>query len=85
MTASRPRPPGARLPRGGQYGRVTPSTNSSVPAIQVPTGTPLDLVGPWLEIDAESLLWNLAQVRDQVGDVSVMAVVKCNAYGHGAV
>jgi alanine racemase len=44
-----------------------------------------DRVDPWLEIDTGHLLWNLAQVRRQAGDRPVMAVVKCNAYGHGTV
>lgn len=44
-----------------------------------------DRVEPWLEIQAENVSWNLTQVRHRVGDKPVMAVVKCNAYGHGGV
>ncbi|MEE9416288.1 MAG: alanine racemase [Acidimicrobiales bacterium] len=44
-----------------------------------------DRVEPWLEIQAGNVAWNLAQVRCRVGETPVMAVVKCNAYGHGSV
>ncbi|MBC8029116.1 MAG: alanine racemase [Pyrinomonadaceae bacterium] len=40
----------------------------------------------WAEIDRNALAANLQIVKSHVGaDVSVMAVVKANAYGHGAV
>jgi alanine racemase len=40
----------------------------------------------WAEIDRDALAANFHIVKDRVGpDVSVMAVVKANAYGHGAV
>jgi alanine racemase len=40
----------------------------------------------WAEIDTNALAANFHTVKQQVGsDVSVMAVVKANAYGHGAV
>ena len=40
----------------------------------------------WAEIDLNSLAANFQVVKDRVGpDVKVMAVVKANAYGHGAV
>jgi alanine racemase len=40
----------------------------------------------WAEIDLGALASNLHLVRNRVGpDVNVMAVVKANAYGHGAV
>jgi alanine racemase len=40
----------------------------------------------WAEIDLDALAENLRVIREQVGrDVSVMAAVKANAYGHGAV
>jgi alanine racemase len=40
----------------------------------------------WAEIDLNALAANLQIVKSHVGDdVSVMAVVKANAYGHGAV
>lgn len=40
----------------------------------------------WAEIDLDALASNLNTVRERVGrDVKVMAVVKANAYGHGAI
>ncbi|HKO98360.1 MAG TPA: alanine racemase [Pyrinomonadaceae bacterium] len=40
----------------------------------------------WAEIDLDALAANFNLVRERVGpDVNVMAVVKANAYGHGAV
>lgn len=40
----------------------------------------------WAEIDLGALATNFHIVKDRVGsDVNVMAVVKANAYGHGAV
>ena len=40
----------------------------------------------WTEIDLNALAANFHFVKDRVGpDVKVMAVVKANAYGHGAV
>lgn len=40
---------------------------------------------PWIEINAANVIWNLEQIRSRVGDIPIMAVVKCNAYGHGTV
>jgi len=53
------------------------------PTFKVSEGTTVDLVDPWLEINTNNLRWNLGQVRQLVGETPVMAVVKCNAYGHG--
>ncbi len=39
----------------------------------------------WAEIDLDALVENLAAVRKQVGSSGILAVVKANAYGHGAV
>src|SRR5258705_3873142 len=40
----------------------------------------------WAEIDLENLAANFHLIKKQVGpEVSVMAVVKANGYGHGAV
>jgi alanine racemase len=40
----------------------------------------------WAEIDLDALAANFQTVRQKVGpDVKVMAVVKANAYGHGAI
>src|SRR5215475_13371455 len=40
----------------------------------------------WAEIDLAALAHNLRVIRKQVGpDVKILAAVKANAYGHGAV
>lgn len=39
----------------------------------------------WVEIDLAALRANFAQIRRVAGDVPIAAVVKANAYGHGAV
>jgi len=40
---------------------------------------------PWIEIDTKNLAWNVSQIRKAVDNRPIMAVVKANAYGHGAV
>ncbi|MEW9503057.1 alanine racemase [Jeotgalibacillus marinus] len=38
----------------------------------------------WVDIDLDAIQYNIQQVAEQVGaEVSIMAVVKGNAYGHG--
>ena len=39
----------------------------------------------WIEIDHSALVSNLAAIRRLAGDRAVIAVVKANAYGHGAI
>src|SRR5512141_3168476 len=40
----------------------------------------------WAEIHLDNLTYNLSSVRNFIGsDVAVMAIVKAEAYGHGAV
>jgi alanine racemase len=40
----------------------------------------------WAEVNIENLAFNLSSARDFIGrDIRVMAVVKADAYGHGAV
>lgn len=39
----------------------------------------------WAELDPQALRHNLAQVRARVGSARIMAVIKANGYGHGAV
>lgn len=39
----------------------------------------------WAEVDCGAVRHNLSRVRRQVGRARVMAVLKANAYGHGAV
>ncbi len=39
----------------------------------------------WAEIDLDALSYNMQQIRRKVGkDVKIAAVIKANAYGHGA-
>src|SRR5215210_6954666 len=55
----------------------------------MPENKQLGLTGQrptWAEIDTDALAANFHIVKEHVGpDVNVMAVVKANAYGHGAV
>lgn len=46
----------------------------------------MDGVVTWAEIDLDAIAWNVRAFRRHVGErVQVIAVVKANAYGHGAV
>ncbi len=38
----------------------------------------------WVEIDGAALAHNVKQIRSMIGERQLMAVVKANAYGHGA-
>ena len=44
-----------------------------------------DQIAPWIELDMDALASNVREVRKRIGDRPIMAVVKCNAYGHGGV
>src|SRR3972149_4207133 len=39
----------------------------------------------WTEIDLDALAYNVASLKGQAGPAAIAAVVKANAYGHGAV
>src|SRR3990170_4304607 len=39
----------------------------------------------WAEIDLDALAYNVASLKGQAGAAAMAAVVKANAYGHGAV
>jgi hypothetical protein len=39
----------------------------------------------WLEINLNAIRGNVRRLRELAGSADVMAVVKANAYGHGAV
>ena len=45
----------------------------------------LDDILTWAEIDLEAIAFNAASLRARAGGVELMAAVKANAYGHGAV
>jgi alanine racemase len=47
--------------------------------------TPSKFFDPWLEINTTNLAWNVSQVRKRVNNRPIMAVIKCNAYGHGLI
>jgi len=50
------------------------------------SAAPLDPYRPtWATIDLDRLSANLAVIRERVGRRPILAVVKANAYGHGAV
>jgi len=39
----------------------------------------------WIEIDTDALKHNIREIKAKVGKCTIMAVVKADAYGHGAV
>ena len=55
---------------------------------QTASGTPLasatKALNAWVEVDLDALASNARVLRETAGDATVMAVVKANAYGHGA-
>lgn len=62
----------------------------SAHAVDYPVGVthscfPDDHFDPWIELDMHNLSWNVKEIRKRVGDTPIMAIVKCNAYGHGVV
>ncbi len=44
-----------------------------------------DQIDPWIELDTDALASNIREIRKRIGARPIMAVVKCNAYGHGGV
>lgn len=42
-------------------------------------------IDPWIELDLDNLNSNVSEVRNRIGKRPIMAVLKCNAYGHGAI
>ena len=55
------------------------------PAATVPADTVIDSFDPWVEIDTGAMRANIRQVQQRVGETPILAIVKCNAYGHGMV
>ena len=39
----------------------------------------------WIDIDLEAVRHNVRHLQTVIGDAKVMAVVKANGYGHGAI
>jgi alanine racemase len=58
---------------------------ASQPARQRQTIDVEDQIDPWIELNLDHLASNVREVRRMVRTRPIMAVVKCNAYGHGAV
>jgi alanine racemase len=57
---------------------------------QAPTREPVEVEHPerptWVQIDMEAIAYNVRRLKEIVGpEVTLMAVVKGNAYGHGAI
>lgn len=46
---------------------------------------PQDRFDPWIEVDADALRFNVAQIRTLAGGRPILAVVKNNAYGLGLI
>lgn len=40
---------------------------------------------PWIEVDRKAIAFNVRQIKKKVGGRPILAVLKCNAYGHGLV
>ena len=40
---------------------------------------------PWIEVDRKALIFNAGQLRKKTNGRPILAVLKCNAYGHGLV
>lgn len=57
----------------------------SLPRPLVSMDYPDEHFDPWLEISTKNLAWNVSQVRKRVENRPIIAVIKCNAYGHGLV
>ncbi len=50
-----------------------------------PPQTVEDQFDTWVELNIDNLNHNIAEVRRKVAERPIMAVIKCNAYGHGIV
>lgn len=61
---------------------VYPLSTNSLPNYTNITDEHFD---PWLELNIKNLAWNVSQVRKRIENRPIMAVVKCNGYGHGVV
>lgn len=68
---------------GGAAATLEASATLSTDQAAVAPSSPLQGWEPWLEVNPAHLVWNLRQIHGRVGEKTVMAVVKANAYGHG--
>lgn len=66
------------------YSKEAIGCEQAIPQYQInPNKKNISGFEPWIEINTNHLNWNINQVHHKVGQVSIMAVIKCNAYGHG--
>ncbi len=63
-------------------GKLAHATKQHSAASSFDLGEQID---PWIELDMDALASNVRAVRKRIGDLPIMAVVKCNAYGHGGI
>ena len=55
------------------------------PAATASPGTIVDSFDPWVEIDDSAIRANIQHVKQMVGETPILAIVKCNSYGHGMI
>jgi alanine racemase len=72
-------------PRFASAQRQASTGCSEFPDNYAASSSPEDQCDPWIELDMNNLAWNVRETRKRVGDRPILAVVKCNAYGHGLV
>lgn len=63
--------------------RYRTSCSGDFPTISPASPFPADHFTLWIELDMENLAWNVKETRKRIGQPPILAVVKCNAYGHG--
>jgi alanine racemase len=78
---------GPQLPRliKSPGDRYSTASSADFPAISTASPFPADHFTLWLELDMENLAWNVKETGKRIGQRPILAVVKCNAYGHGLV
>ncbi len=55
------------------------------PVATVSKNTLIDSYDPWVEIDTRRMRHNINHVQKLVNETPILAIVKCNAYGHGMI
>jgi len=86
MLSMKPEKPGLGAGEGVSAGNAISPASSSTPQQRDLVS---DLSAPshalaWLEVDLDSVVWNLERIAEHVGEGGIIAVVKNDAYGHGA-
>jgi alanine racemase len=72
-------------PRSASGDQATVAGCSEFPEMLTVSSSPEDHCDPWIELDMSNLAWNIRETRKRIGKRPILAVVKCNAYGHGLV